>query len=178
MVKMFWRPFNRIILFFLSSPEDMLIDFRERREGKGRTERNTDVRDIDQLPDACTPAENWTCNLGMCPDWESNLWLLGLWNDAPTNWVTTARALFFFLTSPKDIFIDFRERDRWGGRERNWERRERERERDRPIDLHMCPNWRLNPQLRYVYWPGIEPTPFWCIGWYSNQLSHLARTMQ
>ena len=37
--------------------------------------------------------------------------------------------------------------------------------------LHQGPNL----QLRYVPWLGIKPSTFWCVGWCSNQLSHLAR---
>ena len=39
----------------------------------------------------------------------------------------------------------------------------------------MCPNRQLNPQPRHVFWPGIEPATFWCMGQCSNQPTHLAR---
>ena len=45
-----------LFCFFYPHPRICLLILE--KEGKGRTERNTDVRDIDQLPDACTPAEN------------------------------------------------------------------------------------------------------------------------
>ena len=32
-----------------------------------------------------TPTEDQTCNLGICPDWESNPRPFGPWNNAPTN---------------------------------------------------------------------------------------------
>ena len=40
---------------------------------------------------------DWNLNLGICYDWESNLQPFGLWNDAPTNWATLARATWYFL---------------------------------------------------------------------------------
>ena len=33
-------------------------------------------RNINQLPPVCAPTGDWTYNLGMCPDWESNLQIL------------------------------------------------------------------------------------------------------
>ena len=51
----------------------MFIDFRDR----GR-ERN-----VDWLLPIHAPTENRICNLGVCPDWELNLQLLGIWDDAP-----------------------------------------------------------------------------------------------
>ena len=37
------------------------------------------------------------------------------------------------------------------------------------------PTRESNLQPRYMLWPGIRPTTFWCMGWCSNQQSHLAR---
>ena len=67
------------------------------------------------------------------------------------------------------MFIDFR------GRRRD-KKRERERERDlreqhQSIASHIRPNPEFNLLLRYVPWPRIEPTTFWCMGQYSKQLS-------
>ena len=54
---------------------------------------------------------------------------------------------FFFKSSPKDIFIDFRER----GRERKKEReREREREKHRSVASCTYPDWGPNLQPRHV----------------------------
>ena len=57
------------------------------RERKEQRERN-----ICQLPSVCTLTMGQTCNLGMCPDWESNPQPFGLWDDTPTNWAILARA--------------------------------------------------------------------------------------
>ena len=54
------------LFYFLSSPEDILNNFRERwREG----ERETLMweRQINWLPLICACTGNWTCNLSMCP---------------------------------------------------------------------------------------------------------------
>ena len=56
-------------------------------------------------------------------------------------------------------------------------------ETDRQTDLCWLPpvhtlTGGLNPQPRYVPWPGIEPKTFfflWSVGQLPNQLSHLAR---
>ena len=67
--------------FFKSSPEDIFSLLLESEEGR---ERNSDVRNINCLP----PIQAWTedhlhsdggptHNLGMCPDWESNLQTFG-----------------------------------------------------------------------------------------------------
>ena len=71
----------------------------------------------------------------------------------------------FFKSSLKDMF-DFRDRGRWG--------RERDshmdmREKHWSVAFRTCPYWGQNPQPRYVPWPGIEPTTFWCTRWHSNQ---------
>ena len=52
-------------------------------------EKDTDMRNL--LIDA--PTREQTCNLGVCRDLESNPQLFGLWDDAPNNWTTLARAL-------------------------------------------------------------------------------------
>ena len=52
---------------------DMLIDLKE-------GERN-----IDWLPPVHGPTRDQTCNLGMCPDWETNLQPFDVWKDTPTN---------------------------------------------------------------------------------------------
>ena len=44
--------------------------------------------------------------LGMCPDWESNLWPSGLQDHAPTNWATLARAIV--LLNEKDTWLEVR----------------------------------------------------------------------
>ena len=62
---------------------------------------------------------------------------------------------------------------------------ERGRERERNIDVkekhqliasHMCPDWGLNLQPRYVPWPRNKPMTFWYMKRCSSQLSHPART--
>ena len=66
------------------------------RERKGERERE---RERDWLH-ICTPTRDWTQNLGMCPDWESNLQPFGVRDDAPTNWDTLAsvrRCFFLFI---------------------------------------------------------------------------------
>ena len=92
------------ILFILSSPEDMLTYLRERGREKERgwyiNEREKhrlvasrrQVRNIDQLPPILSPSGDWTLSLCMCSDWKLNLWPSGLWDNAPTNWATLARA--------------------------------------------------------------------------------------
>ena len=68
-------------LFIYSSPEDILsLILRERGREK---ERN-----IDWLPPVHTPIRHQACNLGMCHDRESNLRCFGVWDDAPSTWVT------------------------------------------------------------------------------------------
>ena len=45
------------------------------------------------------------------------------------------------------------------------------REKDQLVAFHMRPEWGLNPQPRYVPWPGIELAIFQCTGRCSNKLS-------
>ena len=73
-------------------------------------------------------------------------------------------SLFLYNPHLRICSLSFRERER-----------EREREKHRSVASHICPNWELNLQPRYVPWLGIEPTTFWCMGWHSNQPSNPAR---
>ena len=79
--------------FFLSSPEDMLMNLK-REKGKDREkERNSNVREKHQLvasPMHPTPNWGWTYNLGMCPNQGSNPWPFSLWDNAMTNGATPA----------------------------------------------------------------------------------------
>ena len=79
--------------------------------------------------------------------------------------------LFLFLILPRgyvDWFLEKEEgRVRHTKREKHW-----------LVVSHRHANQRLIPQPRYVPWPGIKPITFWCTGWCSNQLSHLARAHQ
>ena len=70
-----------ISFFKKTSPKDMFIAFRERGKGRSR-ERQTD---IDQLLPICAPTRDQTCNLGMCPDQESNPQPLGAQDNTPTS---------------------------------------------------------------------------------------------
>ena len=58
----------------------MFGDFRGR---KGEREKN-----INWLSLVCTLTMDQTCNLGTCPDQESNLQILGVWDNTPTNWAS------------------------------------------------------------------------------------------
>ena len=74
--------------------------YRFLRERKGeRGKKHWCERGIDSLPPWCAPTRDGTCNLGMCPDWESNLQTFGAWDDAPVNWATLpgAKVFLFFV---------------------------------------------------------------------------------
>ena len=62
------------LYFFYPRPRACLLipERREEREG------NIHARET-------RPSWEQTHNVGMCPDWESNLQPFGLWDDAPTN---------------------------------------------------------------------------------------------
>ena len=69
-----------------------------------------------------------------------------------------------------------RERERDRERERERERRGRGRERETLIScLPHGPQLGTEPAAQVCAWLGIKPATFWCTGWSSNQLSHLAR---
>ena len=85
-------------LFFLSSPKDMLIDFREkRREGERDRERNISVREKCRLVASYSAPMDQTRHQGTCPDWELNLQPLSVRDNAPTTWATLARAQTILL---------------------------------------------------------------------------------
>ena len=67
----------------------MFIDFRETEWG-GAREREPVMweRNIDWLPPIRAPTRDWTWNLGMCPDQESNPQPFGVQDDTPTNRAT------------------------------------------------------------------------------------------
>ena len=69
-------------------------------------------------------------------------------------------------------FIDLRE---WKGGERERERNIRVRHKYQLVASYTRPNGGSNLKPRYVPWLGLEPASFCCMGWYANQLSHLAR---
>ena len=79
----------------------MLIGFREgaRKEERER-EININVREKYWSVAVCTTGEQ-TCNLGVCPDQESNEWPFSSWDDTPTNWATPAMALLNFQFWPQ-----------------------------------------------------------------------------
>ena len=74
----------------------LILERGKVRGGRGR-ETLMWERDIHQVPLAHALNGNWTWNPAMCPDQESNLWLFSLWNDAPANWATPARAPFLLF---------------------------------------------------------------------------------
>ena len=84
-------------LFFLILTRGHAYRFSERGEGGDRVGgRNIDVRmserNTDWLPLARAPTKDWTCNPGMCLDWESNQWPFWFTDDAPTNLAILVRA--------------------------------------------------------------------------------------
>ena len=63
--------------FFSSSPEDILIDLRERgREGENHQYKREALIGCLLL---CTWTMDWTLNLDICPHWELNPQPSGLW---------------------------------------------------------------------------------------------------
>ena len=69
--------------------KNMCIDFRERgmerKSEKHQRERETSI--------GCLLHEPQTGNnLGLCPDHELNAQPFGVWDNAPNNWATLARA--------------------------------------------------------------------------------------
>ena len=55
--------------------------------------------------------------------------------------------VIFFISSPKEMFFDFRE-----------EGKRMLREKYQSVASHMCPDWGSNSQAKYVPWVGIKLT--------------------
>ena len=69
----------------------MFNDFRAR--GKGWGERNMDVREKHRWASShMHPDRGWNLQLGVWPDQELNTQPFRLWDNAPPNWATAARA--------------------------------------------------------------------------------------
>ena len=105
--------------FLKSSPEDMLIDFRERRRGREiqreretkreerKRERRTEnqrqretstwTRNIDWLPPVSTLTGDQTHSLGMCPDQGSNPQPSDVWDNIPTEPPGQSSLTFLFV---------------------------------------------------------------------------------
>ena len=85
------------------------ISFRERRneEGGRERERDIDVRNIDQLPPACTPMSDGTHNLVVYHDWESNMQLFSVLDSTPTNLATLSRASCLLLELSLTLSLSF-----------------------------------------------------------------------
>ena len=78
--------------------------FLEREEGRREGEKvrgREGERNISWLPSSHVRSGDWTCILGMCPDWEMNLQPSGVWGKAPTNWLTWGRVQVVWLTFPR-----------------------------------------------------------------------------
>ena len=140
----------------------MPTDFRERgREGKETSMRERNIRG---LPLSHAPTRGQTCNLGMCPEWESNSWPFGLWEDAPTNWAILARAKFNIFKNSKKIHLLISERE--GGE------RERFRQRDRERNTDVRGKHQLVVFL-YVPLLGVESTT-WVLALTGNRTCNLS----
>ena len=93
----FWQCFFKNYYFLNPQPRiSFLLIFREKgREDRERqtdrhrqTDRGVNVRNINQLSPIHALTSDWTCYLGMCPDWDLNMQPFGVWDDAPTSWTT------------------------------------------------------------------------------------------
>lgn len=73
---------------------------------KGR-ERAMWERNIDQLPPTCTATRDQIRNLGICPDWESNLPHFCMWVHAPTSWATLGTVWLGFSWKKSHMTICF-----------------------------------------------------------------------
>nr|KAF6500976.1 hypothetical protein HJG59_007989 [Molossus molossus] len=91
--------------------EKLILERGRKRERERERERERDLceRETGQQPmsylhlpcsgmePVCALTRYRTCNLGMCPDQESNLPHFGIRDEAPTSQATLARALWQFL---------------------------------------------------------------------------------
>ena len=82
----------------------LFVYLKERGRSKER-ETSTRERNICQLPSVCTLTMGQTCNLGMCPDWESNPQPFGVGDNAPTNWATQPGLELYFDGERKCVFM-------------------------------------------------------------------------
>ena len=73
--------------------------------------------------------------------------------------------------SPKDMFIDFRERGGWRERKRNIS--VRKKHQSVASCLHPDGGWTLPP--RYVLCTKTRPTTSWCMGWHYSQQGPLTK---
>ena len=92
--------YNRVLPhgFLFNSCLRRCIDFRESTCSEGRErERDIDVTEKHQS------ARDWTHNLGMCPYWQVNLQLFGIWDNAPTNWTTCPGSGTWFCCLRKEL---------------------------------------------------------------------------
>ena len=63
-------------------------------------ERNIDVREKHRLVASCRLlTQDWTHNLGMCPDQKSSLQPFGVWDDGPASWAAQARGTTWLFIS-------------------------------------------------------------------------------
>ena len=94
-----------IIYIDLSSPEVEREEGREdleREQGKKSGSKTLMwVRNIDWWPFVHALTRDWTCNLGMCSDQESNPWPFCLWDDdnqlSHTGWGKSGRILKLYV---------------------------------------------------------------------------------
>ena len=64
------------------------------RERERETETSVWERNIHGLPPVHAPTGDRTCNLDICPDWESKLQPFGVWDNSPKNWAWPRLAKF------------------------------------------------------------------------------------
>lgn len=83
-----WIPFP-VLLFFSFNPHprtySLIVRERERREERG-------MKKIDGLPPILHPNQDWTLNLGICPDRELKPWVFSVQDSSPTNLSHTSQS--------------------------------------------------------------------------------------
>ena len=70
---------------------------------------------MDHLPPVLTPTEDWTHNLGMCPDWESNPEHLvhGMSLQPTENHLDRAKSTFLSLYSKSTFATEMNYKIKW-----------------------------------------------------------------
>ena len=125
-------------------------------------ETSTSERNIDCLPSVCAQTRDWTCNLGMCLDQESNpqpVGIMGWWSNQLShlarakrlNWIISCFLLIF-----KDFYL-FISREREG----------KEKERQRNINVWLpltCPLLGTWPTTQACALTGNQTATLWFIG--------------